>query len=411
MATGGVTAGYNRLVIPGPAGTVGQPSEGERSNCALAGFMLSGFLLAFPGAILPAWGAYRDQQDFSVVGSYFLCLAVGLVAAYKPARILIGKKGVPFLLVTGCGLSCAALLWLAWFSPPASDWMRALGLAVMGLGAGLVNTGLFHAIDACYQADASGTIIRGGMWYGLGCLVVTVVALGSLANVTVTVASMAAAPALFAVLYSRISFGPVRRAAQPTLRQSLEDFRSPGAILFALALFFQFGNEWAVAGWLPLFLIHRVGMSPFDALIVLGLYWLFLMTGRLIGIAILPRFRHGRLLLGSVVLAIFGCLILYFTKTGFGAVSGAFFLGAGYASIYPLLTEAIGRRFHYYHPGVFNGIFSLAILGALLAPATLGYAAAVHSNIGVVITIPLIGSCIVMLLILSIWIEAKATGR
>ena len=87
-----------------------------------------------------------------------------------------------------------------------------------------------------------------------------------------------------------------------------------------------------------------------------------------------------------------------------------FFLGAGYASVYPLVSEAIGRRFPYYHPGVFNGIFSLAVLGGLLAPATLGYAAS-EWGVGVVVLIPLLGTCMVMALILAIWLETKVTGR
>jgi fucose permease len=143
---------------------------------------------------------------------------------------------------------------------------------------------------------------------------------------------------------------------------------------------------------------------------VLSLYWLFLMTGRLGAVAILPRVRHGRLLIGSVLSALFGCLILYSTKNWFGAANGAFFLGAGYASIYPLVAEAIGRRFPYYHPGFFNGIFSVALLGGLLAPATLGYAAE-GLGVGVVILIPLLGTLVVMALLLSIWLESKVTGR
>ena len=87
-----------------------------------------------------------------------------------------------------------------------------------------------------------------------------------------------------------------------------------------------------------------------------------------------------------------------------------FFIGAGYASIYPLVAEAIGRRFPYYHPGFFNGIFSLALVGGLLAPATLGYAAS-QWGVGVVIGIPLIGTITVIALLLSIWLESKITGR
>ena len=117
-----------------------------------------------------------------------------------------------------------------------------------------------------------------------------------------------------------------------------------------------------------------------------------------------------RMLSGSVITALFGCLILYSTNNGFGAGMGAFFVGAGYASIYPLVAEAIGRRFPYYHPGFFNGIFSLALVGGLIAPATLGYAAA-RWGVGVVIGIPLIGTFMVPALLILIWLESKVTGR
>ena len=76
--------------------------------------------------------------------------------------------------------------------------------------------------------------------------------------------------------------------------------RSPGAVLFSLLLFFQFGNEWAVAGWLPLFLIQRLGISPATSLLMLALYWLALLVGRVVAQWILPRVRHARLLVWSV---------------------------------------------------------------------------------------------------------------
>ena len=142
----------------------------------------------------------------------------------------------------------------------------------------------------------------------------------------------------------------------------------------------------------------------------LALYWLCLLIGRLGAAAILPRVRHGRLLMGSVLSALFGCLILYSTDNGFGAATGVVFLGAGYASIYPLVAEAIGRRFPYYQPGFFNGIFSWALLAGMLAPASLGYAASAW-GVGVVIGVPLFGTFMVMALLPLIWLEAKVSGR
>jgi fucose permease len=383
-----------------------------RGRTVLAGFLLSGFLLALLGAILPAWGYHRDPPDFTAVGTYFLSLGVGIVAAGTFARRIAVRQGIGFLLVFACVLSCAALAYLAWVSPPVPAVWRVAGLLVLGIGAGLLNLALFHDISLTYQADAARTVNLGGIWYGLGCLLATLLVAGTFYaySVTTILMFMAGVPAIYAVLYARSAHTGTVETTQRSLRAVLQDFRSLGAVLFALLLFFQFGNEWSLAGFLPLLLIRRVGLSPTAALMTLAFYWLCLMCGRLGAVAILPRVRHGHLLGASVLSALFGCLILESTKNGFGAATGAFFAGAGYASIYPLVAEAIGRRFPYYHPGFFNGIFSVALLGGLLAPATLGYTAAVW-GVGIVILIPLIGTCMVAALLLLIWLESKVTGR
>ena len=378
----------------------------------MAGFLLSGFLLALLGAILPAWGYHRDPPDFVAVGNYFLSLAVGIVAASALARRIIARRGLSFLLVFGCSLSCVSLAYLALVSPPLSAWWRVAGLVALGIGAGLLNMALFYAISLRYQADAADTVNLGGVWYGVGCLAATLLVAGSFYAYTVPtiLLFMAVVPGLFAAIYARNSYRAPPQGTHPTLRQAFQDFRSLGAVLFALLLFFQFGNEWSIAGWLPLLLIRRVGLSPKAALLDLALYWLSLMAGRLISVAILPRVRHTRLLFGSAALALFGCVILSVTDNGFGAATAAVFLGAGYASVFPLMSEAIGRRFPYYHPGFFNGIFSFALVGGLLAPATLGYAASLW-GVGVVVGIPLTGTFLVMVLTLLIWLESKVTGR
>jgi hypothetical protein len=84
-------------------------------------------------------------------------------------------------------------------------------------------------------------------------------------------------------------------------------------------------------------------------------------------------------------------------------------VGAGFASIYPLVVERIGARFPYYHPGVFNGLFSIAVTGGLLAPASLGYIAE-FIGIGVIMLAPLAGSMAVLVLLVVIWIEARLSS-
>ena len=378
----------------------------------MAGFLLSGFLMALLGALLPAWGYHRDPPEFIVVGNYFLSLAAGLVASTVWTGPMLVWPGPSFLLVFGSMLSCGALVYLAMVPPPAPDWWRMVGLLPLGMAAGMLNLALFHAVSPAYRKDAVRTFNRGGIWHGLGCLVATLlVAATFFVSVAPSIVIfMAAVPAIFVVVYAGTGYAAAPSGAYPAPPHAGADSGSSGAALFALLLFFQFGNEWSIAGWLPLFLIRRVGLSPSAALLTLAWFWLCLMLARLVAVAILHQVRHGRLLLVSGLGALFGCLLLYSTNNAFGAATGAAFLGGGFASIYPMVAEEIARRFPYYGPGFFNGIFSVAMVGGFLAPASLGYAASLV-GVGIVMGVPLVGTCMVVLLLLLIWLQSKVTGR
>src|SRR5580704_5545437 len=79
---------------------------------ALAGFLLSGFLFALLGAVLPAWGYHRDPPEFVTIGNYFLSLAVGVIASNLLSARLLARSGLRFQLVFACAVGCAGLLFL-----------------------------------------------------------------------------------------------------------------------------------------------------------------------------------------------------------------------------------------------------------------------------------------------------------
>ena len=144
---------------------------------------------------------------------------------------------------------------------------------------------------------------------------------------------LALIPGFFAIAYARVALRPVHRGAHsagPRVAES--ELRSPDAVLFSLVLFFQFGNEWAIAGWLPLFLSQRLGLSPSTSILILALYWLALLVGRVAAQWILPLVRHTRLLGGRVLTYVFACVILIKTDNLFGAVTGVLLLGGGFCA-------------------------------------------------------------------------------
>ena len=397
--------------IHGNPGGSAQMLRASSVRRSLSGFFLSGMLVAFLGAILPAWG-YHVSSGFLTVGGFFLSLNAGMLASIKPSHVLLSRKGIRFLFILSSGVACGAFLFMAAVPPAAAPWWRMGGLFLLGLSLGSMTNAAFHAISPLYARDAATTLNLAGAFFGLGCLLTVVLVAGTFYVYTVPsiLVLLALIPGFFAGIFAKSGFTALPLPHQPTIREAFHDFKSPGALLFSVLLFFQFGNEWSMAGWLPLFLAQRLGASPATALKILSVYWLALLIGRVALQPLLPRLRHGRVLLLSGLSALFGCAILYYTNNLFGAASGVLFMGGGFAAIYPLAAEMIGDRFPYYHPGFFNGIFSLASTGGWLAPATLGLYAHLW-GIRVVVFLPMLGACAVFLLAILLLIYARLTRR
>ncbi|MBI1897454.1 MAG: MFS transporter [Acidobacteria bacterium] len=393
--------------------------SGTESSClqapacrrALSAFMVSGLLMSFVGAILPAWG-YHLKADYTAIGYHFLGINLGLVASVRAGRALLARRGIRFTLVFGCMAAFAALLYLSFVPPPRGDLWRIGGLFVIGAAVGILNAAIFHAISPIYRLNPIVTLNLAGMFFGAGCFLMALLLAGTFNVYTVPsiLFFVALVPGFFALWFARTTCPPVVPAPERSYHRAGSDLRSPVALLFSILLFFQFGNEWSIAGWLTLFLIQRLGLSPATSLLLLAAYWLALLLGRVLAQWLLPRVGHWRLLMGSAAGAMLGCFILALTNNRFGAGMGVLLVGFGFALVYPLTVERIGERFPQYHPGFFNGAFSIALIGGMLAPWHLSYAADLW-GIRVVMLLPMAGTCIVFLLLVVMWIESRFGAR
>src|SRR5713101_5068391 len=97
-------------VEQGPLGSAG-------ARKALAGFFVSGVLLAFLGAILPSW-QHHLSSEYSTVGWYFFGLIAGVLGSVWASPPLLTRQGVGWTLAFACGLAAAALVYLAFVAPP-----------------------------------------------------------------------------------------------------------------------------------------------------------------------------------------------------------------------------------------------------------------------------------------------------
>jgi fucose permease len=364
-------------------------------------------LLGLPGSLLIAWH-YHIDVDPRLIGLHFLGLNAGYVLAAAGAERLIARLGIRLLAVASCAFAAAGLLALSFLAPPVPAPWRILGLACLGASSGGLMAALLHVLRPEFERTPAATVNLAGVLFGCGCLLSTLmVALTYFASsVEIQTALLAIVPLLFGATYVATAYRAVLRPSAQ--KDPLRDLRSIAAVLFSLFLFVQFGNEWAIAGWLPLYLIHRLGSNPAWAIFALAGYFLALMAGRIAVRALLPRIHHAKLLVASIAIGMLGYFLLSFTTALPGAWIALIVIGAGFAPILPLVAETLDDRFSY-HPGFYNGLFSIALTGAMCSPWLLGY---VDASLGVryVMLIPAFGSIVVLVLALLIMLEARLMG-
>ncbi len=379
----------------------------------ISGFLVLGVLLGSLGSLVIAWQYHIDVEP-QLIGLHFLALSTGYVVAAIWAQRLLLRYAIRTIAIASCGTGSASLLALSVLAPPIGAGWRILGIAFVGLAAGALATALLYALEKQFVIAAAATANRAGALFGSGCLLATlIVGLTYFAgSIQIETALLSLVPLIFLFLYAANKYPdavrPVGVRKNDPIRETLRDLRSIAAVLFSLLLFVQFGNEWAIAGWLPLFLIHRLGTNPVWAIFSLALYFFCLLMGRLVATRLLAILNHRYLLWGSMLAAMAGYLLLSFASVLGLAGVAVVLIGAGFAPIYPLVAEKLDQRFAY-HPGFYHGLFSIAVIGAMGAPWLLGYVA---SSLGMrwVMLLPALGSILVVMLALLITLEAHVMG-
>src|SRR5882757_5906428 len=147
-----------------------EPKQQASEACAepwqiLSGLMISGFLLALPGGLLPLWG-YHIRPDFGAAGNYFLALGAGVAAGGGLARRLARTTRLERVLSAGCFTGALALLLLSVAPPPAQVWYQMIAMLVTGAAAGIVNTAVLEGMATGYESGAASVTLLGGISFG-----------------------------------------------------------------------------------------------------------------------------------------------------------------------------------------------------------------------------------------------------
>jgi MFS transporter, FHS family, L-fucose permease len=111
-----------------------------------------------------------------------------------------------------------------------------------------------------------------------------------------------------------------------------------------------------------------------------GLFFLPIFLGRLAGAFVLRKIRAGRFLMFSIVLSVFGMLMLFFGSQYF-AFTGIVLIGLGFSNIFPLIfsitVDAMPER-----TNELSGLMVTAIVGGALIPPITGAVADFDIQLG-----------------------------
>ena len=401
----------SHLAATDPSQTVRHTPEPARVVYSTASFLLLGSLTALLGVLLPLW-FLSLSIDTVAAGECFLAFNLGILAGTIGwARGLVNREaGVRNFLVSSALLAAAALVGLGaathpiWLLPP----LFALGTAV-----GALATGASWLVSgALLQGRAPEVLNLAGVAFGAGTIGVCILAwaLNGRFHWSVTVRLLAIVPFVLAwSVYRAKVFRYMTLSAAP-VRLTWRTTASPMAILLALALFLQSANQWAIGGWLALYLPRKFGMTASLSIMVLAVFWLGLTCGRVWGTRLPPAEERMRSLFWATLAAVVGCLFLLKTVEASGTFAGALLLGMAIGLIHPLTLGLVGSRYPYYHPGLLNGFFSLSLMGGLLGPWLIAQLAE-PLGIEIIIWLTLGSSVLVYLLLAAIFVESRLTAH
>ena len=174
-------------------------------------------------------------------------------------------------------------------------------------------------------------------------------------------------------------FPPASMAGGFDWDQAMSLAINPAVIILAFVLFFYSALEVSTSGWIRTLLQNDLAVSPESSKIVLTVFWIMMMLGRLIASQVVKRIRGPQLVLGCSVGAIAGLLLITLAPNVIMATAGTVLCGLCFAPVFPTTAGTASTYFSRIFGTVFGMLMAFALLSGTVVPKTVGYVAEHHS--------------------------------
>jgi fucose permease len=340
---------------------------------ACAGLFTFGIMTSFLGATLPELST-RLQFDLARSGTLFSFLYVPQIPMVFLAGPLIDRFGKKPVLATGFLFCAAALVGMAY--APSYAVLGAL-LVVLGLGGSSAMAASNTLIPDLYPDNPSSALNLANIFFGVGAIFFPwlVALMTARLGLAITLWLIALLVAAVAVVALRETFPPPGLAGGFDWAAARRVAFDPAVILLAWVLFFYSAVEISTAGWIRTYLERELTASAQASQIILTVFWVMLMLGRLAASQIVKKVRGPQMVLVASMGAVVGLLLLATARNVPMAVAGVVLCGLSYAPVFPNTAGTASTYFSRLFGTVFGILMTLALLSGAVAPPALGYLA------------------------------------
>lgn len=335
------------------------------------------------------FGASNAMAQLGTLANFIAYAVMGV-----PAGIILKRKGYKFtsLLAVSVGFIGVGVQWLSGYAE--SFGVYVLGAFIAGFSMCLLNIVVNPMLNTLGGGGKRGNqlIQFGGSCNSIGGTLAPII-LGYLIGGSVAAAQVGdAAPAMLAaMLIFLLAFviisltkipephieTPEQRAAAKANKDQYSPLSFRHFVLGAIAIFFYVGVEVGIPNTANLYMSNNPAVGPAIAGTVVGLYWLMMMCGRLLGGAIGGKVSSKAMLVAVSSLAIVMLLcVMFFPETWVVAFKGIelpvsmiimFLCGlmtsVMWGAIFNLAAEGLGK----YTPAA-SGIFMALVCGGGILP-------------------------------------------
>ncbi len=236
-------------------------------------------------------------------------------------------------------------------------------------------------IPDLYPANPSSALNLANTFFGVGAFFfpLLVAVLTRSVGLVATMWFVATLLGVVALVALAQQFPPASMAGGFDWDQAMSLAINPAVIILAFVLFFYSALEVSTSGWIRTLLQNDLAVSPESSKIVLTVFWIMMMLGRLIASQVVKRIRGPQLVLGCSVGAIAGLLLITLAPNVIMATAGTVLCGLCFAPVFPTTAGTASTYFSRIFGTVFGMLMAFALLSGTVVPKTVGYVAEHHS--------------------------------